>query len=640
MGSLTAILIHPPLGTPALPSWDMAKVAGALAGTGVTPVLYDANLEYYREVLLSRARVDLKQFQKKTFYDPQQFLLLRKKINDCLIRASHDELPLGLPGGRQVPEQEAALAGPGSNTAFARVCEQGLGRELDRHGPGLAILFVNRPAQRVPAQIMARFIQSGYPGIRGVAMATPGRDLPENQGFEGIIWNQGQQGLTLLADYIFQTFGVKIDPAVQIPDFTGLPLERYLTPARVFPIDPFYFQDPEHLSVFLEDQVKNLEAQGFVFIQNEFEFDKIQDLLDPREKSQENFLTRICHRLGPWLGKKSPDIYFSIQARISTESPASEIPWAPLVSSGLKLIQWKIDGDLPEIQSRIFWEAAKQGIWNHVQLSGSSGRETGPIKFIVNNPNMVHSFEDLTQASPRDLCGYQRVPRELRDYGALEPLPGIPFWEHLGDTTCLLAYLGQTSQKALAALRADIEEESLICLGSQIKFYYQSPRDLPQGILDEICKMVAAGGSVDTTHVRSNLERAYLIGYAMENGVLVGNSSLKHPRKEFILRINQITGLDFTDFVERGYTSVRPEYRAMGVGAQLLAGLTQRAGAHKVFSIISEENLATQKIAVRNRTRKIFTYFSEKMNKQMGVWMPESMIETLKKTEKQGDPGK
>ena len=92
-----------------------------------------------------------------------------------------------------------------------------------------------------------------------------------------------------------------------------------------------------------------------------------------------------------------------------------------------------------------------------------------------------------------------------------------------------------------------------------ITFYYKKPPDLPKGYLDEICKLVESGGSVKTKFVKYNLERAYLIAYAMENEVIIGNSSLKHPRKEFIERIKNITGFDFTNFVERGYTSVRPE---------------------------------------------------------------------------------
>ena len=35
----------------------------------------------------------------------------------------------------------------------------------------------------------------------------------------------------------------------------------------------------------------------------------------------------------------------------------------------------------------------------------------------------------------------------------------------------------------------------------------------------------------------------------------------------------------------------------------------------------SEDNLATQKIALRNRTRKLTTFFSRKTGKQVGVWV-------------------
>ena len=65
------------------------------------------------------------------------------------------------------------------------------------------------------------------------------------------------------------------------------------------------------------------------------------------------------------------------------------------------------------------------------------------------------------------------------------------------------------------------------------------------------------------------------------------------------------------------------------MGAKLLEGLTARAGDHKIFSIISEENTATQKIAIRNNTRKVVTYYSEQMGKKAGIWMPESMIDTM-----------
>jgi GNAT superfamily N-acetyltransferase len=60
--------------------------------------------------------------------------------------------------------------------------------------------------------------------------------------------------------------------------------------------------------------------------------------------------------------------------------------------------------------------------------------------------------------------------------------------------------------------------------------------------------------------------------------------------------------LDLTGYVERGYTSVRPEYRGLGIGTSLLEGLTRNGPATaKIFSVIAEDNEATKIIAMRNR---------------------------------------
>ena len=204
----------------------------------------------------------------------------------------------------------------------------------------------------------------------------------------------------------------------------------------------------------------------------------------------------------------------------------------------------------------------------------------------------------LTDASPHTLgCEWQRVDRDpgVRDSGR--------------DGT-------------------DDAGEGLYAVGEALAYHYLPPERLPDGYLDDICAMVAAGGTVAATHVRFNLERAFLIGYAMENGVIVGNSSLKNPRPAYIDTVRRQSGLDLTGFVERGYTSVRPEYRGLGIGTRLLEGLTQRAGDLKIFSVIAEDNAATQTIALRNRTRKVATYFSEKAGKPVGIWMPEWMIDT------------
>ncbi|MCG8620285.1 MAG: hypothetical protein MI802_29035, partial [Desulfobacterales bacterium] len=252
----------------------------------------------------------------------------------------------------------------------------------------------------------------------------------------------------------------------------------------------------------------------------------------------------------------------------------------------------------------------------------------GQASWIVNNPNIVHSFEDFPDEDLADDGGSRREPpAPILKYRRVAPLPGEPFPRRIPDPLLMLPLLGNMTPKELIRHRVISASSDIRVLGTGVEFHFVPPDELPRGVMDEIVAMVDAGGSVDITHVRANLERAYLIGYATENGCIVGNSSLKRPRQVFVDRIRNITGLDFTRFVERGYTSVRPEYRAMGIGAKLLEGLTSRAVDVKVFSIISEDNLATQKIALRNNTRKIATYFSDKVGKEMGVWMPEHMIE-------------
>ena len=179
-------------------------------------------------------------------------------------------------------------------------------------------------------------------------------------------------------------------------------------------------------------------------------------------------------------------------------------------------------------------------------------------------------------------------------------------------------------------MRSRIESDNgqIITLGEHMTdHFYCRPDQLPDGYLDEICAMVAAGGTVAATHVRSNLEKAYLIGYVLENGMIVANSSLKHPRPQYIESVRCQSGLDLSGFVERGYTSVRPEYRGLGIGTRLLEGLTARAGKRKIFSVIAEDNEATKIIARRNRTRQVASYYSEKAGKPVGIWMPEWMID-------------
>ena len=76
-----------------------------------------------------------------------------------------------------------------------------------------------------------------------------------------------------------------------------------------------------------------------------------------------------------------------------------------------------------------------------------------------------------------------------------------------------------------------------------------------------------------------------------------------------------------------GMDKILPPGIVMGIGAKLLEGLTERVGDIKLFSIISSDNAAAQKMALKNQTRRVATFYSKKLGKEVGVWMPVWMIE-------------
>jgi len=387
---------------------------------------------------------------------------------------------------------------------------------------------------------------------------------------------------------------------------------------QIYTVDPFAFNDQDALFRHLHQQDYS-DAAGF-FFQGDASGRPAPDLVS------------CMDRLSRWLAEKPESIVFGITTGPGpSREPVGKNQLAGWQKNGLKLVHWLCAPDLANILDQLLWQISRQGIWNHVTVPASPGgslagtyeKAGSAVKFIMDNPHIVHSYHIPKNHEPFSSA-----------YDMAAPLPGRPAWELLENPARMLACLAKFPVDHLIRLR--YRGSDLLFLGRNIAYHFTPPADLPDGYLDTVCAMVAAGGSVDLAHVRSNLEKAYLIGYAVENGVLVGNSCLKHPRKALTARLKTATGLDFSRFVERGYTSVRPEYRSLGVGRKLLEGLTKRAGEYRVFSIIDEDNLATQKIALHNNTRKITTYFSEKAGKHMGIWMPAHMTSPL---ETQKDDG-
>lgn len=318
------------------------------------------------------------------------------------------------------------------------------------------------------------------------------------------------------------------------------------------------------------------------------------------------------------------------------EDQAGEFPVHPLIAEKMpasvdaclkhdcKLIVWISQGDDVDAVTRQLYAAARRGIWNHLVLKHDDLAELE--QFAAANANIVHSYCRRQRALSAYSDSEFSYPSVSPNYGRTEPMPGKPIWMDFRDPGILNDLLHHYALKSLMRMRIRDNRKSLFEVGRNLTYAFAPPAELPDGYLDEVVRMVEAGGSVNTRFVRHNLERAYLVAYAQEEGVIIGNSCLKHPRDEYIDAVSRQSGIDLLHFLERGYTSVRPEYRGLGIGARLLEGLTRRAGDYKLFSVIAEGNIATQKMAIRNRTRRVATFFSERAQKEVSVWIPEWML--------------
>ncbi len=285
---------------------------------------------------------------------------------------------------------------------------------------------------------------------------------------------------------------------------------------------------------------------------------------------------------------------------------APDVDLAAARRAGVVAVRWHEVPGVPADRARaVLAAAARADLWNHVALGDGSGSLAA---FVRLNPNLVPGWS----------CAGPPPPDP---YAGLEAVPGRAYTRVVGGDGLLLPVLARAGRRAVSRWR--VGAGGLRVLGERLTYRFEPPDRLPPGQLDEICRLVEAGGAVDTRWVRHNLERAFLVAVAEEDGVLAGDSSLKHPRPEYVARVRDRLGLDIRGFLERGYTSVRPEYRGLGVGTRLLEGLTARAGDRPIYSLIREDDPATQTIARRNRTVKVVTFHSELAGKALGLWMPE-----------------
>jgi len=123
-----------------------------------------------------------------------------------------------------------------------------------------------------------------------------------------------------------------------------------------------------------------------------------------------------------------------------------------------------------------------------------------------------------------------------------------------------------------------------------IRYGFTRPDETPKAVLDHISDLVAYGGGVGTSWIKENLQKAFLIGYAICENRVVGTSTHKYPKERYLKKIEAETGLDLSGYLERGYTAVDPEFRNQGIGLKVIQGLIERSMGQKIYVTIDMNN--------------------------------------------------
>jgi len=342
-----------------------------------------------------------------------------------------------------------------------------------------------------------------------------------------------------------------------------------------------------------------------------------------------------------------------------------------LARAGVRLVRWGLETGHPRILKlmnkgtrlpetlRVLGDASRAGIWNHATVifgfPGETREEADEtLRFLEENIDRIHSsiffrfvllkYSRIMQR-PEDYAiseigespspfgsDHPFVCREGMDGAALttfleeaqtyrlKDLYGHPFWYYLRIREYLMLYVSRYGLDAVLNWKVSPGDLARYDKGSRIQLFFECPADVPENILDGICRLVELGGEVGLSWIRENLEKAWLIGYAVEGDRVVATMTHKRPLERYRRRIEEKTGLNLDGYLERGYTAVRPEYRGMGLGDRLLKGLVARSPGWKIYVTIRMDNEPALRLTARNDMRLAATYINERTGHEIGVF--------------------
>jgi hypothetical protein len=160
----------------------------------------------------------------------------------------------------------------------------------------------------------------------------------------------------------------------------------------------------------------------------------------------------------------------------------------------------------------------------------------------------------------------------------------------------------------------------------KINFYYKKPDHIPSYIFLQIRDLIKEHGDVLTSFLEENLNAAFLIGYAMDDDKVIGTSVHKHQKKEYLEKIEALTGLNLSGYLERGYTTVLPEYRVQSIADKIIGGLIDRSEGKKIYVTIRMDNPAPLKLTYKNNMNFAAKFIHHKTGHELGVFINQKTV--------------
>jgi hypothetical protein len=154
-----------------------------------------------------------------------------------------------------------------------------------------------------------------------------------------------------------------------------------------------------------------------------------------------------------------------------------------------------------------------------------------------------------------------------------------------------------------------------------VAYFFEKPDQISSQVLDQIQFLIKKGGAVGSAYIKENLENAFLVSYALDQeGLVIGTVTLKHPKDAYRRKIEAATGLDLSGYLERGYTSVEPEFRNSDVADRLIKGLIERSRGQKIYVTIRMDNTFALELTYKNNMVLAAQFIHERTGHKIGVF--------------------